>query len=462
MGQAKKEQGSVVPQAMAAQTDEVRTNADHVGQEAMVLQAGKVHVGMDHAGQVQVGNDPQKRTIYLDNAATTKHKPEAVVRAVTHALSSFGNVGRGAYGSALEASLTVFDARCAVADLIGLSHPARVAFTSNATEALNSAVSGIVRYAGGAQNVVFVTTAASHNSVLRPLYRLEHEGASLSIVPHERDGSLDYHTFEAKVNQAADQLCGSQILCAVVTHASNLTGEIYDIARMAQAVKQRGGLIVIDAAQTAGVVPLNMKLNKLDVVCITGHKALYGPQGTGALCIREGLDLPSFKVGGSGSHSFDKRHPAEMPDAFEAGTLNAHGIAGLLAGIQFVQRTEQQLQQERLSLIAKERQLRQRFIEGVASCSSIEIYGQRRSENTLGIVACNVAGVDSALICDALFTQYGIEARSGIHCAPLMHEALGSDKNGAVRLSVSAFTTIEDIDVAAAAMREIAYVYHRD
>lgn len=375
--------------------------------------------------------------IYFDNAATTMLKPPEVARAVARAVGSFGGAGRGVHGASLDAGTTVFRARQELSDLFGGPGSKRVAFALNATEALNVAICGLMRPGDHA-----VTTAASHNSVLRPLFRLEDAGgAEVSVVPVGADGSLDYGAFDAAFRP------GTRL--AAVTHASNLTGDVYDIARLAQIAHAHGALIVVDAAQTAGAVPIDMAADGIDVVCFTGHKSLFGPQGTGGLCVAEGVDVEPFKVGGSGTHSYDRAHPAFMPERLEAGTLNAHGIAGLLAGLGYIrEKGTRAIRAETLALAA-------RFEEGVRGVDGVKLYGGGTGERT-GIVALNVGNADSALVADLLDADHGICTRAGAHCAPLMHEALGTDRQGAVRFSFSHLNTADEVDAGVAAIAELA------
>ena len=375
--------------------------------------------------------------IYFDNAATTCMKPPEVAVAVAHAIDSFGGVGRGVHEASLDAGMTVFSARHPIASLFGYPNAKQLAFAYNATEALNIAICGLLKPGDHA-----VTTAASHNSVLRPLFRAQDAGqAEVTVVPIGLDGSLDYEAFEAAFTP--------NTRIAAVTHASNLTGDVYDIARMAKIAHAHGALIIVDAAQTAGIIPINMTDDDLDVVCFTGHKSLYGPQGTGGLCVKEGVDIEAFKVGGSGTHSYDRTHPAFMPEHLEAGTLNAHGIAGLLAGVTYIQKKGvDEIRGETKALAA-------RFESGVRDIPNVKLYGGGGLDRT-GIVTLNIGDSDSAVVADLLNVEYGICTRAGAHCAPLMHEALGTEHQGAVRFSFSHFNTEDEVDTGIAAIAEIA------
>ena len=375
--------------------------------------------------------------IYFDNAATAMLKPPEVAEAVAAAINTFGGVGRGVHEASLDAGVTVYQARQKIADLLAGAGAKRVAFSHNATEALNIALCGLLKPGDHA-----VTTAASHNSVLRPLFRLQDQGViDMTIAPIAPDGSLDYDAFDAAFEP--------NTRLAAVTHASNLTGDVYDIARLAEIAHDHGALVVVDAAQTAGVEPIDMAGPRLDVVCFTGHKSLLGPQGTGGLCVAEGIDIEPFKVGGSGTHSYDREHPSFMPERLEAGTLNAHGIAGLLAGLRSIERKGvDSIREDSLALAT-------RFEQGVRTIPGITVYGGGTGKRT-GIVALNVRDIDSALVADLLNTEYGICTRAGAHCAPLMHEALGTDEQGAVRFSFSHLNTADEVDAGIRAVEAMA------
>ena len=376
--------------------------------------------------------------IYLDNAATTLHKPPQVMDAVVRAMTAMGNAARGAHGGALEASRTVYNTRVKLARLFGCPRPDHVIFTANSTEALNLAINGILRPGDHA-----VTTDCEHNSVLRPLYRLEEErGVTLGIVPADRLGRVDYGAFE--------RLVGPQTRAVVCTHASNLTGNVLDLARIGEIAHRQGALLVVDASQTAGAIPIDMEAMHIDVLCFTGHKGLMGPQGTGGLCIRPGVEIAPWKVGGSGVHSYDRHQPQEYPTRLEAGTLNSHGIAGLSAALDFISEVGVAAIEE------KERALMDRFYRAVSATEGVTVYGDFSQARRSAIVTLNIRDYDSAAVSDELSESYGIATRPGAHCAPRMHEALGTTDRGAVRFSFSWFNTEDEVDAAIRAVRELA------
>ena len=375
--------------------------------------------------------------IYLDNAATTLQKPQCVVDAVITAMNSMGNPGRGAHSGALSASRVVYNTRCKLAELFGCKRPDHVIFTCNSTESLNIALNGIFNPGDHV-----ITTDLEHNSVLRPLYRLEKEGViSLSFVPADKQGRPDYAAFESLIRENTKAI--------VCTHASNLTGNMIDIARVGRIAHEHNLLLVVDASQTAGAVPIDMEAMNIDILCFTGHKGLMAPQGTGGLCIREGVQIRPFKVGGSGIHSFDREQPQDYPTRLEAGTLNSHGIAGLSAAVDYLNEVTVE------AIQAKEHALMRRFYEGVVSIPGITVYGDFESDRT-AVVTLNIGDEDSAIISDALYEDYGIATRPGAHCAPRMHEALGTVEQGAVRFSFSWFNTEEEVDEAIRAVAELA------
>ena len=380
--------------------------------------------------------------IYLDNGATTLRKPECVKEALLEAMASMGNSGRGVHDASLYAGRTIYRARESLAELLGAAAPEQVAFTANATESLNLVLGGLF---GPGDHVI--TTVCEHNSVLRPLYRLQ--GVELSVLPvkaeagEERQaGILAYDELESLLRPNTKAL--------IITHASNLTGNITDLKQAGAFAKKHSLLFIVDAAQTAGAVPIDMERMGIDVLCFTGHKGLYGPQGTGGVCVRPGLSIRPLKVGGSGIHSFDREHPSEMPAALEAGTLNGHGIAGLGAAARWLLETGVE------QIRAQEQALLRRFVDGVKEVEGVTLYGNPDLDRRTGIQSLNIRDYDSARVADWLYEDYGIAVRGGAHCAPLMHEALGTREQGAVRFSFSYFNTEAEADEAAAAVRELA------
>ena len=288
-----------------------------------------------------------------------------------------------------------------------------------------------------------ISTDCEHNSVLRPLYRLEEErGVELDFVPADRQGRVDYSDFE--------RLMRPNTRAVVCTHCSNLTGNIMDLERISDIAHRHGALLLVDASQTAGTVPIHMEALGVDVLCFTGHKGLMGPQGTGGLCIRPGVEIAPWKVGGSGVHSYDRHHPMEYPTRLEAGTLNSHGIAGLSAALDVIlERGVEDIQRA-------EHALMQRFYEGVRDIPGVTVYGDFSVPERCAIVALNIRDYDSSAVSDELTVTYGIATRPGAHCAPRMHKALGTTEQGAVRFSFSFYNTEQEVDAAIAAVRAIA------
>ena len=376
--------------------------------------------------------------MYFDNAATTKEKPKCVVDAVCAALTTMGNASRGAHGSALDASRVVYDTRVKIAKLFNVKRPDHVIFTSNATEALNIAIRGSIP-----NNSHVITTVLEHNSVLRPLYLMEKENnIKLLFVQADDNGNAILNQFEELINKDTKAI--------VCTHASNLTGNVIDIKKVGKIASDHNLLFIVDASQTAGILPIDMEDMNIDILCFTGHKGLYGPQGTGGLCIREGIDVKVFKCGGSGVHSYDKEQPKDYPTRLEAGTLNSHGIAGLSAALTFIDETGLK------NIEDKENKLATRFYNGIKDIEGIKIYSDLKAVQHTGVVALNIKDEDSAKIADILSQDYDIAIRAGAHCAPLMHEALGTKDQGALRFSFSYFNTEEEVDKAIEVIKEIA------
>ena len=375
--------------------------------------------------------------IYFDNAATTMQKPACVVQAVAEAMCSLGNSGRGVHSGALSASRIIYDTRAALAQLFGAESPERIAFTANSTESLNIAIKGVLNPGDHV-----ITTALEHNSVLRPLFELEDRGVELTILPADAMGNILYEDFEKEIrpNTAA----------IVTTHGSNLTGNLLNIQQIGSIARKHGLIYIVDASQTAGVFPIDVQQMHIDILCFTGHKGLLGPQGTGGIYVREGTEVRPLLSGGSGVQTYLRSHPPQMPTALEAGTLNGHGIAGLGAAIRYLQETG-------LDVIRKkEQELMRMFYDQVREIPGITVYGDFTARDRCAIVSLNIRDYDSGEVSDALSNRYGIATRPGAHCAPLMHKALGTVQQGAVRFSFSHYNTIEEINIAVSALRELA------
>lgn len=376
--------------------------------------------------------------IYLDHAATSLPKPEPVVMAVTAAMNCLGNSGRGAHSASLGASRMIYETREALSDFFGGDGPEQVVFTPNATAALNTVIQGILNPGDRA-----VTTAMEHNSILRPLYRMEKQGVSLCVVPADEKGRLSMERLEQELKPGTKAL-----FC---THASNVTGNVNDLKTIGTMCRDRGILFVADVSQSAGILPIDMKEMAIDILCFTGHKGLLGPQGTGGICVRKGVSVRPLIVGGSGILSYSREHPAQMPVALEAGTLNGHGIAGLKAALTYIREQGQDI------LRKKELELMWYFYDQVSRLSQVTVYGDFSSRKALRtpVVSLNIGEEDSGWAAGELAERYGIQTRAGAHCAPLMHEVLKTRDRGAVRFSFSHLNTREEAEMAVYAVEQL-------
>ena len=375
--------------------------------------------------------------IYFDNAATTLKKPKEVAEAVYNAINNFANASRGSYELSLNSERIILSARERLKKLFNADSPNCIAFTNNSTEALNIAIKGLIN-----KNDHIITTSFEHNSVLRPIYEMEKLGAEITIIKADKNGNIDYDEIENNIKENT-----KAIICA---HASNVIGNILDISFIGKISKKYNLIFILDASQTAGCVPIDMKNNFIDVLCFTGHKGLMGPQGTGGLCVRKDLYIKPLKTGGSGIKSYSKTHPENMPTRLEAGTLNGHGIAGLNAALEFIEnKTIEKIKNH-------ERELSRYFYDSIKNIENIKFYGDYKTDNRVSIVALNIGEIDSSKISDILSNDYNIATRPGAHCAPLMHEALGTINQGIVRFSFSYFNTFEEVDKGIEAIKEIS------
>lgn len=375
--------------------------------------------------------------IYMDNAATTMHKPKEVIDAVVQAMNSMGNAGRGAHSASLDASRTIYGTREVLSQFFGVESPKEIVFTNNSTESLNIAIKGFLQ-----PKDHVITTQMEHNSVLRPLYEMQEKGVELTILSADKKGMVCYEDFEKEIKPNTKAI--------VCTHASNLTGNMLDVKRIGEIAKKYGLRFIVDASQTAGVYPIDVQEMGIDILCFTGHKGLLGPQGTGGMYVKKGMNLKPLKCGGSGVDTYNTHHPQEMPTALEAGTLNGHGIAGLGAGVSYIQKVGME------AIRDKELELMWKFYYGVKDIPNIKVYGDFSTKKRCPIVTLNIGEYDSSEVSDELLMTYNISTRPGAHCAPLMHKALGTVEQGAVRFSFSHYNTEEEIAIAIQAIEELA------
>ena len=374
---------------------------------------------------------------YFDQAATSLRKPKAVAEAVYHALSSetLGNPSRSGHAASIQASRIIYETRELLRTLFQATNY-HVVLTKNATEALNIALKGLFE-----KGDHLITTVMEHNAVLRPLYELQEQGISLDFVNCEPGtGKLLYRQFETLLKPGTKAV--------VVTYASNVTGNVTDLKWLSQFCKKHQLKLIVDAAGAAGIIDIGLDDLEIDVLCFTGHKSLYGPSGTGGMLVKKGIEIRPLLTGGSGFATFSKTHPTDLPEAMEAGTLNVHGIAGLGAGVKYI------LEKGTVHLLEEAGALAKYFYEQIRQFEHVYVYSDLHSLNT-GTVSFNIGNHDSTEISSLLAEQYDIFTRSGVHCAPLMHQHFKTENQGIVRFSFSAFNTMEEVNYAVNAIRQI-------
>lgn len=367
-------------------------------------------------------------SLYLDNAATSFPKPEAVYRAVEQTMREIGaSPGRGGYQLAVEASRLVFETRSALADLFAIEDASRIAFTANATEAINLALFGLLK-AGDR----VVTTSMEHNAVARPLFALQEMGVQVVHVAADPQGFVD--------PEALKQACREKTRLVILNHCSNVTGTLQPIEEIGPWCRKEGILFMVDAAQSAGLFALNVNSVAIDLLAVPGHKGLYGPQGTGFLYVHPGLNLKPLIYGGTGNASHSLSQPEAMPERLESGTINTPGLAGLKAGVEFIAQTGI------AAIRAHERSLLKRLLDGLRQVKGIALYGPRDFRYHGGAVSFNLTGRDPAEVGFLLDHEHHICCRVGLHCAPAAHKTIGTFPRGTVRVSPGFFNTAEDID----------------
>lgn len=376
--------------------------------------------------------------VYLDNAATSWPKPEAVYRAMISCIKENGaNPGRSGHRMAMRASEKIMECRENLARLFGIPDPLRIVFTSNGTEAVNLALKGLL-----APGDHVLLSGMEHNAVARPLKKLEAGGVELSIIRTDPEGKVDSADIAGKIKRSTKLL--------IVTHASNVTGTVNDLASLGRLSREHHIAFMVDAAQTAGNMPIDVGEMNIDLLAFPGHKGLLGPQGTGGLYVAEGILLDTLKEGGTGSLSESLAQPDFLPDRYESGTLNTPGIAGLNEGIKFILDTGVG------NIQNHEKQLARYMLEGLGELNKVKVYGSGDTEHRIGVISITIDQKDCHEVCAELDEKYDIAARSGLHCAYLAHETIGTQKKGTIRFSVGFFNTVEDIQKALAAIRAIA------
>jgi cysteine desulfurase family protein len=377
-------------------------------------------------------------SIYLDHAATSFPKPAIVCRRMNQMMTRIGaNPGRSEYKSARKASHIVNETREGIAKLFSIPDAQRVIFTGNATEAINLGLKGILSPGDHA-----VTSSVEHNSVIRPLKSLEKAGIHYSQVPCSLRGHLDHRLLQKYLKPKTKLI--------ILTHASNVTGAIFPIEEIGTLARSKGIYFMVDAAQTAGLLPIDVQRMKIDLLACPGHKSLYGPQGTGFLYIAEGINLQPLKEGGTGIESESDEQPEILPQRLESGTLNTPGIAGLGAGISFI------LQQKIEKIWKKELGLTLHLIRGLKKIKGILLYGPQNTGERVPLVSFNMESMDPAEVGFLLDDLYDIQVRTGLHCAPHAHRTMETFPAGTIRVSLGFFNTLEDIRALLQALREIS------
>lgn len=377
--------------------------------------------------------------IYLDNAATTVIKPLSVAQAVYEALAGgeLGNPARGSHDYSVNAFRKIYQFRETAARFFGVADPLNIALVQNATDGLNRVLKGFFQPGDH-----IISSVTEHNSVLRPLYQLEQSGVQLDFVGIDDKAVLKYAEFEAFLRP--------NTRAVVITAASNVTGNPTDLEFVSAFCQKHGLKFFLDASQAAGINAIDLAKLDIDVLCTTGHKSLYGPQGTGIVAVNGDLTFRPVFSGGAGAHSFLREHPATMPDVLESGTLNTPGAAGLTAGLEYVEKLGF------ATIHAKLESLEQLFLDGLAKLPNIKLYGDMTLKNRAPVIGLNLGQLPYAEVAAILNEDYGIAVRPGAHCAPRIHEALGTVEQGILRFSFSTFNTAEDIRQALAALKTIS------
>jgi len=378
--------------------------------------------------------------IFLDNGATSYPKPEEVYAFMDRFFRTLGvNPGRSGYDMCMEAGEKLEETRRLLTDFFNGTDPNRLCFTYNSTDALNMIIFGLLREGDHA-----VTTTLEHNSVLRPLYHLSRDlGVQVDHIPFNTEGFVDPGEFP-KVFRKNTRL-------VIVNHASNVIGTVQPIREIGRICRERGIVFAVDTSQSAGKIPIDMDKDCIDVLAFTGHKSLLGPTGIGGLYVREGIEIRQTRAGGTGVRSAQKSHLEEYPYRLEYGTVNIMGVAGLNAGLKWIERNGLE------TIHHREMEMTRKLVEGLREIENVTLYCLKSLEGHISVICFNINGMDAADVGTMLDVDHNIACRTGLHCAPLVHEGLGTDKlHGGVRFGIGPFNTAEHITAAVAAVKEIA------
>jgi len=375
--------------------------------------------------------------IYFDNAATSWPKPEEVYREVEKVLRNCGNPGRGGHKMALESGRVIFEARQEICSIFNIKDPMRVVFTSNTTEALNIALKGILK-----EGDHVITSSMEHNSMIRPLMALKEKGIEVTIVKANEEGKIDPEDIKEAITKKTKMIA--------ITHASNVTGTIMPIEEIGNIAREMNLIFLVDAAQTVGVLPIDVEKQNIDLLAFPGHKGLYGPQGTGGLYVRKSIEILPLEEGGTGSKSESMYQPDLMPDKLESGTPNTPGIAGLKEGVKFVKSVGIK------NIYQQEKRLTKILIEGLKEIKGVKIYGPQKVEERVGVVSITLKDSDVGEISYILDRDFDIATRAGLHCAPLAHSTIGTLKTGTLRFGIGYFNTEEEVEKAVKAIEIIS------
>lgn len=386
----------------------------------------------------------KKKLVYLDNAATSYPKPPQVLKAMVNFTEKIGgNPGRSGHRLSVKAGEKVEEAREVLAELLNIKDPLRIAFSYNASHALNFGLLGLLEPGDHV-----ITTSLEHNSVARPLRYLEGQGVKLTILKaNPLTGEISLDDLKRAINRRTRMV--------VMIHGSNVTGRVLPLRLVGEITRRRGIILLVDAAQTAGSYPIDVEKDQIDLLAFTGHKSLFGPQGTGGLYVRPGVQLKAILRGGTGSRSEEDRHPSFLPDLLEAGTLNAVGLAGLTSGVQFI------LKETVEKIREKEKALLKRLLQGLEGIDLLEVYGSPHPETNLSTISLNFSTLNPSEVGYLLDKRFGILVRVGLHCSPWVHQTIGTYPKGTVRISLGYFNTFQEVDYLIEALREISKIAKR-